>query len=158
MPELWPEKLLNRRYLKMPLPNPDKLEDMLVRHEGLRLKPYYDSLHNLTIGVGRNLFSVGITSAEAFSMLDTDIKIATEELQRHLPWFHALDEVRQAALIDMCFNMGWTRLAKFTNTLAAMADAQWQTAAKEITNSLWFHQVGQRAQELAAMIQTGEWQ
>lgn len=42
---------------------------MLIRHEGLRLKPYKDSVGKLTIGVGRNLDDKGITKEEAMHLL-----------------------------------------------------------------------------------------
>ena len=42
------------------------IEEQLILHEGLRLKPYRDTVGKLTIGVGRNLDDVGITRAEAF--------------------------------------------------------------------------------------------
>ena len=50
-----------------------KLEALLRRHEGVRLKPYRDTVGKLTIGVGRNLDDVGITPDEATVLLRTDI-------------------------------------------------------------------------------------
>lgn len=38
----------------------NKLERELTRDEGLRLKPYHDSVGKLTIGIGRNLGDNGI--------------------------------------------------------------------------------------------------
>ena len=52
----------------------DALKAQLTRHEGLRLKPYRDTLGHLTIGVGRNLSEVGISEAEAIALLDADIQ------------------------------------------------------------------------------------
>lgn len=45
------------------------LKEELIRDEGLRLKPYRDTVGKLTIGVGRNLDDVGITKDEAMHLL-----------------------------------------------------------------------------------------
>ena len=82
-----------------------RLLDQLIRHEGLRLKPYRCTAGKLTIGVGRNLDDNGITRKEAQSLLANDVNRAEAEVMRIVPQFHALDEVRQAVLIDMLFNV-----------------------------------------------------
>ena len=46
---------------------------MLKRHEGLRLKPYQDTIGKLTIGYGRNLDDRGISKEEAEYLLRNDI-------------------------------------------------------------------------------------
>ena len=51
------------------------LRDQLIIDEGLRLRPYRDSVGKLTIGVGRNLDDVGISNDEAMVLLDHDIEI-----------------------------------------------------------------------------------
>ncbi len=45
----------------------NRLRQMLIRHEGLRRKPYRDTVGKLTIGAGRNLDDVGITREEALA-------------------------------------------------------------------------------------------
>jgi len=82
-----------------------KLTEQLTRHEGLRLKPYADTVGKLTIGVGRNLDDVGITEDEALMMLENDIKIARDELLSHFPAFNSLHDARLDCLINMVFNM-----------------------------------------------------
>ncbi len=93
---------------------------MLQRHEGLRLRPYRDSTGKLTIGVGRNLDSVGLSEAEAYHLLDNDIDAAVNALTAVLPVFAALDDVRQEVLIDMCFNEG---ILRFTSANPKMIRA-----------------------------------
>ncbi|MDY0127369.1 MAG: hypothetical protein RBR69_04500 [Candidatus Cloacimonadaceae bacterium] len=44
----------------------DRIKEQLVRHEGLRLKPYRCTAGKLTIGIGRNLNDCGITQSEAY--------------------------------------------------------------------------------------------
>jgi len=134
------------------------LVEQLVRDEGLRLKPYRDSVGKLTIGVGRNLDDVGVTQAEALALLANDIQNARNHLEQYLPWAGGLDEVREAALVNMCFNMGIGGLMNFRKFLAALQAGDYKTAAAEMLDSLWAQQVGPRAQRLALQIETGFWQ
>jgi len=133
----------------------DDSVQLLVRHEGLRLKPYRDTVGKLTIGIGRNLDDVGISESEARLMLRNDLSQIHEELA-HLSWFVALDAVRQMALIDMGFNLGLSRLRKFRKMIAAIESGDWLQAAAEMLDSRWARQVGSRADELAYMVQTGD--
>lgn len=131
-----------------------KLENMLIKHEGRKLKPYRDTENKLTIGVGRNIEDIGITKEESDYLLQNDIKRVTLELNKALPWFILLDESRQFALIDMSF-MGVARLMLFKNFLDAMSKKDWQRAHDEMLDSKWARQVGDRATDLASIILTG---
>lgn len=135
----------------------DKLTDMLVDHEGLRRKPYRCTAGKLTIGVGRNLDDRGISTDEAMYMLANDIRDSRRELSAAFPWFDKLDEVRQAVLIDMCVNLGLSRLQGFRNTMALIGVGKYEAAAQEMLNSKWAEQVGRRAQRLSRMMATGRW-
>lgn len=128
----------------------------LVQHEGLRLKPYTDTVGKLTIGVGRNLSDRGITEAEAMAMLDADIDLSVRELTESFGWFAGLDPVRQRVLIDMHVNLGLWRLRRFSLMLAAVARGDYQTAAQEMLNSKWRQQVKGRAVRLAQMMRDGD--
>lgn len=132
----------------------EQLKAMLIRQEGLRLKPYRDSVGKLTVGVGRNLDDIGVSEQEAMVMLETDISRAITDAQT-FPWFHRLDSVRQDVLVDMIFNMGLTRVQGFHKMLAALQAGDWDKAANEMLDSRWSQQVGNRALELAKMIRTG---
>jgi lysozyme len=82
------------------------LEDQLIDHEGLELKPYQCTADKLTIGVGRNIEDRGITEDEARYLLKNDIKIVEDELLEKKPVVAGLDAVRQRVLVDMGFNLG----------------------------------------------------
>src|SRR5438105_4864784 len=86
--------------------NLDALRKELIRDEALRLKPYKDTVGKLTIGVGRNLDDKGISEAEAAVLLENDIAEHVALLDAKLSWWRKLDEARQNALANMCFNMG----------------------------------------------------
>jgi len=133
----------------------DELKRQLIRHEGLRLKPYRDSVGKLTIGVGRNLDDIGITEHEAAYLLETDISRVLEDLDRNLPWWRELSEARQLVLADMCFNLGITKLLGFKQTLQAVKEGRYHDAANHMGQSRWAVQVGNRAKHLQDMMRTG---
>jgi lysozyme len=131
------------------------LRDQLTRHEGLRLKPYRCTAGKLTIGVGRNIEDRGISPDEAAILLDNDISDSIRALSRALPWFDALDAVRQRALVDMSF-MGVGKLLEFRRMLAALGRQDYATAAKEALDSKWAQDVGPaRSRAVARMLETG---
>ena len=134
----------------------NKIEDLLIRHEGLKLKPYKCTAGKLTIGVGRNLDDNGITEAEARMMLKYDIEVARHQLLKH-KWFTILNDVRKDVMINMAFNLGYPRLMQFKNMLSCLAAEDYEGAATEMLNSKWAQQVGDRAVELASMIISGKY-
>lgn len=129
----------------------------LEQDEGLRLKPYRDSVGKLTIGVGRNLDDIGISESEARYLLDVDINQATERIIDHLPWAKNLDVVRMGVLQNMAFNLGIAGLLQFKNFLLAMETNNFEGAAEHMLDSKWAEQVGPRAHRLAEQVRTGEW-
>jgi len=132
-----------------------KVEKMLTNHEGIRHHPYKCTAGKTTIGVGRNLDDVGLSYDEILYLLRNDINNCITELDRNFPWFAELSEARQMALIDMCFNLGISRLKKFKNMLAAMAVGNFTAAAAEAQDSSWYRQVGVRAVRVCEMIKEG---
>ena len=80
--------------------NRQLLLKQLERHEGLRLKPYRDTVGKLTVGYGRNLDDRGISEDEAGFMLDNDIDQVERELER-MPLYLSLDPIRQVVLANM---------------------------------------------------------
>ena len=133
-----------------------KLIAELERDEGVRLKPYRDSVGKLTIGIGRNLDDVGITLDETHYLLNGDIARAEADLDARLPWWQTLDPVRQRVLVNMCFNMGIAGLLTFANTLELVRVGQYADAADHMLASKWAGQVGPRAQRLADMMRDGD--
>jgi len=143
---------------------------MLIRDEGRQLRPYLDCCGkywrdctcavkgNLTIGVGRNLDSNGISGKECNFLLSEDIAEKTQEVSTKLPWAGTLDDARFGVLINMAFNMGVDGLLEFKGMLGAMRAGQWDSAASHLLDSLYATQVGDRAKRLAKQLQTGVWQ
>lgn len=135
--------------------NVDKLKGNLRRDEGIRGKAYMDTVGKITIGVGRNLTDVGLTDAEIDLLLTNDITRVALELDTNLPWWRQLDDDRQNALANMCFNLGINRLLEFHYFLKALKEERWADAVAELKNSRWAIQVGQRAIRIEAVIQGG---
>jgi lysozyme len=139
---------------------------MLKRHEGEvvtngRHLIYKCPAGHWTIGIGRNVDvngGLGLSEEEVNFLLEGDIARIIKELSTEYAWFSDLDDVRKDAMIDISFNLGQTKLRKFVLALKAMSTADYETASKEFLDSNWSRTVKGRSVELAAMIETGEYQ
>ena len=133
-----------------------KYKQMTKDFEGLRLKPYKCSANKLTIGYGRNLEDVGISRAEADMMFERDFAQAEAEARQlcrtYKVNYEDLIEQRFYVLTDMMFNLGYNRLSKFKKLLYALKNSLYDDAAKEMLDSTWATQVGNRATQLAALM------
>ncbi len=132
------------------------LVQQLRRDEGVRHTPYLDSKGILTVGVGRNIRDVPFADDEINLMLVNDIKQRIQELSEYA-WFNGLDDIRKAAIVNMAF-AGIGTLLHFHKMITALANKDWAVANTEMMDSMWSHQVGERANRLAKQILTGEWQ
>jgi len=136
-----------------------RLLETLKRHEGVKYYVYKDHLGYETIGVGRCIkmgVGLGLTHDEVDYLLMNDIQRCIEELDAAFPWFKDLTIIRREAMINLCFNLGLTKLRKFKKAIEAMSIHNYETAANEFLDSRWASQVGQRAIEVTEMIRTGE--
>lgn len=171
-----------------------KLERLLIRHEGVRLRPYRCSLGFLTVGVGYNLDArglddlhlaigrkpsleeltiEGLTQQEAFALLRADLRQFIGKLEQRFPAFSKLDVVRQSAVVDFVFNLGFLGAKGFKTTRKFLELALEQTnpelreacftaSAFHAANSLWARQVDDgvggkfgRADRILYMLRTG---
>jgi len=135
--------------------NRDAMLSLLIADEGLRLKPYKDTVGKLTIGIGRNLDDVGITEAEAKYLCLNDIAGVERDLDRALPWWRQLSEKRQLVVASMAFQMGAGGLQGFPKFLSALKREDWPGAAAEMADSLWAAQTPARCGRLAKMMTEG---
>ena len=136
----------------------DNLRQLLTKHEGKRLRPYYDEMGKITIGIGRNLTDVGISEEECEMFFENDVSAALAHVENVFPEYSLWAEARQDAMIDMVLNVGIGGLMGFKNMIDAIHAEDWGKAASEMRNSLWAHQVPKRAEELARMVESGEYQ
>lgn len=133
-----------------------KLKDLLIHHESYKQFPYTDTTGHLTIGIGRNLSTRGISSSEALQFLDDDILYFSAKLSHLIPFFDGLDSVRQICLIDMCFNLGVNGLLEFKDMLDALGKKDFLVAAQNISDSKAAAQDVDRYEQLAFIMKTGE--
>ena len=130
-----------------------KIEELLIKHEGLKLKPYKDTKGIITIGVGRNLEDNGIEQDEALYMLKNDIKKAKQELREIFEGFNKLPDNVRLVLIDMIFNLGKTRFLKFRHMIQAVKNRNWENMIKEMKNSKWCEELKNRCGDDVELIQ-----
>lgn len=145
--------------------NYEKLIAQLRIDEGVRYKRYKDTMGIWTIGVGHNIeadtyypYTVAdepLNDKQVDALLMQDIAVVVSELDQRVNWWRAMEDVRQRVLANMCFNLGWPRLSQFKNTLKAMHDSRYAEAAQGMRNSLWYKQVGARAERLAKQMEKG---
>lgn len=144
------------------------IKELLKKHENIKTKPYddYDGITigrfgkntivgKITIGVGRNLDDKGLSLDEIDYLLNNDIKDAEIDARAVISNFAFMAENRKTALICMAFNLGRTRLMKFSKMIKAIEKEDWKEAKKEMLDSLWAKQVKDRAIELADMMEKG---
>ena len=127
----------------------------LVQDEGLRLKPYKDTVGKLTIGIGRNLDDVGISEEEAYHLCENDLKACISDLQT-LSCFDGLPYDVQRVLVNMRFNLGFKGLLGFRNTLALIQEGKYKEASYSMLDSKWAKQVGARAYRLSEILRNAK--
>lgn len=133
-----------------------KLKADLLSSEGMRLKPYRDTTGNLTIGVGHNLDSDGITQEEADYIFEDDMEKVLHELDKFPQYQNMRDDVRSMVIDEMAFNMGVNKVMKFKAMWEAIGNKDWEGAADAMLDSRWARQVGTRAIRLANVMRSGK--
>ena len=139
--------------------NENYIKNMIKKHEGFRDHVYKDSVGVLTGGWGHAFYEKSKLSDLVVKILfEEDFNDAKEDFKhfqsKHRLWL--LNDVREAVLIDMMFNLGYVKLSKFEKFIAAMQDENYLLAADEMKDSKWYKQVGVRGQRLREMMKTGE--
>jgi GH24 family phage-related lysozyme (muramidase) len=142
-----------------------KCKEEITQHEGRVLKIYQDSLGYKTLGIGHLCQD---TDPEANWEVGREVseevvnKYFEIDFEKHYKEaihvfgnekdFEKLPENIQRVLVNMCFNLGGTRLSKFKNMLKACREHNWDEMAVQMEDSRWFGQVGLRSIELKEMV------
>jgi len=134
----------------------------LREDEGERRLPYTDTVGKLTIGVGFNLTDVGLEPEEIDFILRRRVGHLVYYLGQVLPWFSRLDDVRQAVLVNMAYNLGpepfdHDGFKDWPIFLSQIEQSRYAEAAANMLSTKWARQVGRRAARLAEMMRTGNW-
>lgn len=123
---------------------------------GKNVVPGYTLIGHPTIGYGRALDTDGITLEEAIVLSGNDIERDIFKCQQNLPWFVALDEIRQRVVISMVDNLGFVGFTGFKNFIAQMERGNYDLASSEIRNSRAYRENTGRYECLARMCATGK--
>jgi len=140
----------------------DDLTNLIKRHEGSKKNKagrhilYQCTADKWTVGYGRNLTDRGISEDEAILMLHNDIKQAQADVKTLMPYIATFAKIytpRYCAFVDMMLNIGITRMKQFKKMLAATEIGNWKRAAIQILDSKYAKDVGNRAKEIAYMVE-----
>lgn len=133
----------------------DKMRDEIERDEGRESKVYKCSADKLTVGVGHNLEDNPLPDSVIDLLLECDINDVLNKLI-HYRFYMLLDPVRQRVIVNMAFNMGISGIIKFKKMIAAIEIGDYDEAATQMMMSKWYKQVGDRAERLCQMMETGK--
>ena len=138
--------------------NLEKLREELKRDEGCEYKIYNDHLGYATFGIGHLITendpehgqSLGTEVLEdrVIEAFEFDIETVLKDCKILYYDFHSLPEEVQRIIANMMFNMGRTRLSKFRNMKSNIDRRDWNAAADEMVDSIWYRQVTNRANRL----------
>ena len=144
----------------------ERVFEQLKIDEGVVHEIYLDHLGYATFGVGHlitdrdpeNGRDVGtkISEKRVETAFESDLDTAISEciaLYGESTWTMDFPDEVQEILVNMIFNMGRTRLAKFKNFRAALENRDWEKAAVEGRDSLWYRQVTNRAERLMSRLE-----
>lgn len=137
--------------------NRDRLKKQLEIDELRSKKIYTDTVGKVSGGIGRNLTDRGFSDDEIDLMYANDIKMAEKDARALVPGFDLLNDVRQEVVMNMSFNMGYTRLSGFKRFISALNSSDFDGAADEMRTSKWYGQVGQRGVRLVNAMRMGTW-
>jgi|TARA_R110000782_G_scaffold254831_1_gene343328 GH24 family phage-related lysozyme (muramidase) len=144
--------------------NRTNLFEQLKIDEGVKYEVYKDHLGYPTFGVGHLIlkddpeygFEEGtpISEERVVEAFKYDSELAESECvalfgNGFMLWQPEVQEI----CINMMFNLGRTRLSKFKNFRAALKDKDFARAAVEGRDSLWYRQVGNRAERLMVRLE-----
>lgn len=131
------------------------LKANLTIEEGRRNMMYKDSKGINTCYIGHNM-DIRQSEFVIDAVYNCDIAGCEASLDLNLPWWRGEDPVRQVALMDLMFNMGWGTLSTFVNTLAAWKAHKYGAAAQGLRTSKWAKQVQiSRVNRIIAMVEKG---
>lgn len=139
----------------------DLAQAMVEHFEGCELSSYLDTKGIPTIGwghTGPGVFYPGMTCTqeEADAWLEADMAQARADALR-FPDFGALNDVRQAVLVSMAYQLGAGPLY-WPNFMASLKAQDYTAAASNGLDSVWAKETPARAQSEMAMLASGEWE
>ena len=135
---------------------------MTKRYEGFRDTVYKDTKGKNTIGYGFNIDDLSVsphvhadvktgkrkmTQAEADTVFPKLYERAAKDARNFIgaKAYDKLSEGQKNVITDMSYNMGGPKLSGFKEMKAAVLKGDFDSASKEIINSNYYKQTGNRA-------------
>jgi len=148
--------------------NEPRLMKILKEEEGFSQFARPCPSGKLSIGYGRNVDpdgGRGISTLEGADLLYNDVYDFCGALAAQYRFFLDLDEVRQEVLVAMAFQLGMGGLERFPSMLRAVAQGDFEAAAKEMLLKHartyvwtdWHKQTPGRCERMAKAMETGAW-
>lgn len=150
----------------------ESLYDQLSRHEGVKSQMYLDSKGIPTIGIGFNLQDTsnkkilskygitdkmlrgGLSQNQIMNLFNESLSRAKSDALKFLPNLYQHPTSVQNAIIDMAFNLGYNKLNKFADFKKSLISKDYNQASKDMLNSLWAKQTGNRAVYLSNLVRS----
>jgi lysozyme len=124
---------------------------VIERHEGYTRFPKPDAHNTLEVGYGLNLNRRGLYRDEADWLVIQEVTRLYGWLSS-FDWFLRMSPLRQAALLDMAYDLGEDGVDEFARMIAWLDQNDYASAADEMLHSKWADQVGQRAIDDAVLM------
>ena len=147
--------------------NIDKLREELKEDEGCKYEIYLDHLGLPTHGIGHLITEwdeeyekkVGteVSEERVNECFAKDVETVLKDCKVLYSNFDELPEEVQLILANMMFNMGRTRLSKFSKLKLAVDDEDWMEASIQMEDSRWYKQVPNRAERLCKRMREKSW-
>ena len=136
----------------------DRLRQEIESDEGNVAEIYLDHLKLPTLGIGHLIkktdpeygLPVGtpVSRKRINTYFNEDIQGTIEDCEKLYKDFYKLPEEAKLILCNMMYNLGYTRLSKFSKLKAAINKGDWEEASKQMHQSKWRTQVPNRAGRL----------
>lgn len=136
----------------------DRLRQEIESDEGNVGEIYLDHLKLPTLGIGHLIkkndpeygLPVGtpVSRKRINTYFNEDIQGTIEDCEKLYKDFYKLPEEAKLILCNMMYNLGYTRLSKFSKLKAAINKGDWEEASKQMYQSKWRTQVPNRAGRL----------
>ena len=143
--------------------NREQVQKQLAIDEGIVHEVYLDHLGYATFGIGHLItdkdpeqgYDVGtpISKERVTEAFQSDLDISIGECKVLFDLWDTYPGEVQEILVNMMFNLGRPRLSKFKNFKKAVDAGDWVKAGIEGRDSLWWKQVGNRAERLMVRIE-----
>lgn len=153
-----------------------RLLDSTTAHEGYKIAAYKDPKGLWTFGIGRCLETHPLTTAEWKYLLDNgligvsisrqgaewmeanELKACEDSLRKAFRWFDQIGDVRQNALIEMSYQLGFEHFLGFHDLQIAIDHSDWAAVSAAALDSKWAKvDSPERAKAIANMLLTGQW-